>query len=355
MASLQRALLEDASSPTLAGAGARTVRSAWVAASAAASSLSSSSSSLPPPPPPAASPYRIKTVSRLDGPTSGAMLVPLSADGEAYLTGLFKDRGSVSKVYLALVRGNLLSAATKAATAATAATATAASGAGSSVGGGGEMVSAGSLGVGVTPIPAWVGGETAAATGAAPATGVAFRISQRLRMVETATTYRAFVHPRGKEAVTDVQCLGVLATPREAGAGDVVADEEAPRRECFTLCACYPHTGRTHQIRAHLAHLGFSLAGDRRYGKSLRGRRTVGFSRLFLHSAAVSVPLPTRSSGGGGIEDSNTGTPRSDRSDRSDSRFRATARLPSELQNILTEQLRLIEDAGWGRVAAELA
>ncbi|MEK7704678.1 MAG: RNA pseudouridine synthase, partial [Myxococcota bacterium] len=33
-----------------------------------------------------------------------------------------------------------------------------------------------------------------------------------------------------------------------------------------TLVACRPHSGRTHQIRVHLAHLGHPILGDRLYG-----------------------------------------------------------------------------------------
>ena len=50
------------------------------------------------------------------------------------------------------------------------------------------------------------------------------------------------------------------------------------------------HTGRTHQIRVHAAHLGLSLAGDKRY--SSEGRQKFwsgrGCKRLFLHAHQLS-------------------------------------------------------------------
>ena len=42
--------------------------------------------------------YRIRSVSRLDVPTSGALVVPLSARAEAHLTEQFRSRDVVTKV-----------------------------------------------------------------------------------------------------------------------------------------------------------------------------------------------------------------------------------------------------------------
>jgi 23S rRNA pseudouridine955/2504/2580 synthase len=57
-------------------------------------------------------------------------------------------------------------------------------------------------------------------------------------------------------------------------------------------------TGRTHQIRVHLAHLGFPIAGDDRYGdfalnRALaRGDYGVPFDRMFLHAHRVALAHP---------------------------------------------------------------
>jgi 23S rRNA pseudouridine955/2504/2580 synthase len=53
-------------------------------------------------------------------------------------------------------------------------------------------------------------------------------------------------------------------------------------------------TGRTHQIRVHLAHLGFPLAGDDKYGdftwnKTLARR---GLKRMFLHARRIRFAHP---------------------------------------------------------------
>lgn len=73
--------------------------------------------------------------------------------------------------------------------------------------------------------------------------------------------------PNGREAVTDYE---VLAS-----------------REGWSLIACMPRTGRTHQIRVHLTHLGHPIAGDPLYG------RRDGFGRHLLHAWRLEFAHPS--------------------------------------------------------------
>jgi 23S rRNA pseudouridine955/2504/2580 synthase len=62
-----------------------------------------------------------------------------------------------------------------------------------------------------------------------------------------------------------------------------------------SLVEVRPRTGRRHQIRAHMAHLGAPVAGDPRYGDRAWNRelaRRTGLARLFLHCAKVSFAHP---------------------------------------------------------------
>ena len=60
--------------------------------------------------------------------------------------------------------------------------------------------------------------------------------------------------------------------------------------EAFSLIQCQPHTGRTHQIRVHLAFLGYPIVGDTVYG---RRKQTLPLGRHFLHAAALSFLRPS--------------------------------------------------------------
>jgi 23S rRNA pseudouridine1911/1915/1917 synthase len=57
-----------------------------------------------------------------------------------------------------------------------------------------------------------------------------------------------------------------------------------------TLVECKLETGRTHQVRVHLAAIGHPVVGDSRYGG---GRQTIPVDRPFLHAAELAFDHPT--------------------------------------------------------------
>jgi 23S rRNA pseudouridine955/2504/2580 synthase len=66
------------------------------------------------------------------------------------------------------------------------------------------------------------------------------------------------------------------------------------RWENFSLLEVELKTGRTHQIRVHLSHLGYPLAGDDKYGDFALNKSLAraGLKRMFLHAARLSLPHP---------------------------------------------------------------
>ena len=56
-----------------------------------------------------------------------------------------------------------------------------------------------------------------------------------------------------------------------------------------TLVRLHPATGRRHQIRVHLYHIGHPIAGDLRYGDR---ERQDHFPRLMLHAFKIEFALP---------------------------------------------------------------
>jgi 23S rRNA pseudouridine1911/1915/1917 synthase len=90
---------------------------------------------------------------------------------------------------------------------------------------------------------------------------------------------RMAVRPGGREAVTYWQLLERYGgEPASAGARKAKggkADEPVA-----SLLACRLETGRTHQIRVHLASIGYPLMGDQTYGAGFRTK-----ARLLPHGA----------------------------------------------------------------------
>jgi 23S rRNA pseudouridine1911/1915/1917 synthase len=84
----------------------------------------------------------------------------------------------------------------------------------------------------------------------------------------------------------DRQRMAVVAGGRAA----VTEYEALGSADGYSLLALHPLTGRTHQLRAHLAYLGLPIAGDMRYGGGIGPGE---LERQFLHAARVTLDRPT--------------------------------------------------------------
>jgi len=109
-------------------------------------------------------------------------------------------------------------------------------------------------------------------------------------------TYIALVNGRPKEATAVIQ-LPIMRNPKKPqtfrvggnGKPAETAYETVQEYKHNTLLQLMPHTGRTHQLRVHLAYLNCPIVGDDLYGK-----QTSKLGRMFLHAAQLELTLPSR-------------------------------------------------------------
>ena len=101
-------------------------------------------------------------------------------------------------------------------------------------------------------------------------TGIARSTRDRLRMAVSDA-------PGAREAITTFRVLERF----EAGRRD----------DGYTLLECHLYTGRTHQIRVHMRHVGHPCVGDPLYGRG-DARSNAGLDRQFLHSWHVRLDHP---------------------------------------------------------------
>ena len=123
----------------------------------------------------------------------------------------------------------------------------------------------------------------------------------------------------GKRAITQYWTIETFGQQEGASAG----------RPAAALIECRLHTGRTHQIRAHMAHLGCPLVGDPLYGKQ-RGLNAAGphadeanaavraFPRQALHAAVLGFTHPV-----------------------TDAELRFESPMPSDMEHLLSTLRRL--------------
>jgi len=102
--------------------------------------------------------------------------------------------------------------------------------------------------------------------------------------------------------------LHVLMKPRADGLEAVTEYRVLERRGGRSLVSLRPHTGRQHQLRVHLAHLGYPIVGDKLYGPEgtqpfeqyiasgmqISGEllSRLGHPRHALHAAWIRFPHP---------------------------------------------------------------
>jgi len=108
----------------------------------------------------------------------------------------------------------------------------------------------------------------------APSSGV---IDAALSRVDSAAGAKSLIaeDEEGKASVTRYKTIKTLGAPEDGHA----------------LLQVVIETGRMHQIRAHLAHIGHPIVGDTRYAKPSEARarmKELGLRRLFLHAEELS-------------------------------------------------------------------
>jgi 23S rRNA pseudouridine955/2504/2580 synthase len=133
-------------------------------------------------------------------------------------------------------------------------------------------------------------------------------LQDQFRARDTGKTYLALVAgawPKNLKVI-DQPLLKTLDAAGERHVRVVSPANEDARRSITTVRRIEPHgeftllelglkTGRTHQIRVHLAHAGHPIVGDPKYGDFSLNRRIAkerGFARMFLHARELAFDHP---------------------------------------------------------------
>jgi 23S rRNA pseudouridine1911/1915/1917 synthase len=124
-------------------------------------------------------------------------------------------------------------------------------------------------------------------------------LQEMIRRREVEREYLALVQGR-PDARTGTIDAPIGRDRAERKRMSVRSDSARGARTHFEVVEAYPRTtllrvqletGRTHQIRAHMAAIGHPICGDREYGGAECGRR-LGLARQFLHSTRLRFTHP---------------------------------------------------------------
>jgi 23S rRNA pseudouridine1911/1915/1917 synthase len=97
-------------------------------------------------------------------------------------------------------------------------------------------------------------------------------------------------HPRLPQAVIDVPLKRNLKKPTTfqpdvEGREAITEYKTLEQNDKYSLLELKPKTGRTHQLRVHLQHIGTPISGDRIYGEDKA-------NRMFLHAGELEITIP---------------------------------------------------------------
>lgn len=146
--------------------------------------------------------------------------------------------------------------------------------------------------------------ETSGVVVVAKTEGVFYDLQSQFKERKTEKTYLALVHGKVDPASGDINepvgrlpwrrdRFGVLPGGREAQTSYKTLAYYKNDTETFSFLELLPKTGRTHQIRIHLKHLGHPIVADTFYtGRKTARNDRKWCPRLFLHAHKLSFIHP---------------------------------------------------------------
>lgn len=117
-------------------------------------------------------------------------------------------------------------------------------------------------------------------------------ISKQFELREVSKTYFARVHGHLKQDAGEVSAPLICDWPNrpkqmvdtERGKSALTYYEVVSQDSFSSLVKLRPHTGRSHQLRVHMLHIGHPILGDRLYAK---GEALMSSPRLALHAQDI--------------------------------------------------------------------
>lgn len=120
------------------------------------------------------------------------------------------------------------------------------------------------------------------------------RLQRQFAERKTHKTYYAVVvgHPKQDHAIISVPLTRNLKRPTTFipdpnGREAITEYKVIAQGEHYSLIELKPRTGRTHQLRIHMAHIGTPILGDPIYNP-----KSPKADRMYLHAAALEITIP---------------------------------------------------------------